>query len=162
MTKKSVSLTVHTALSQFTALKRVMKTCMHIIRFHLQALDKSDWDLARELVRFLRTIDPDEMTGGSQDGGQMVTSAALRGMTSCPQSPPISAISAEEEISHLLGTLQGNHSYHFYGPLPLPDLIFHLVCYLIALGLLTIKWFNIMPHLSLFSFCDETLVPVIF
>jgi len=70
------------------------------------ALDKSDWDLARELVRFLRTIDPDEMTGGSQDGGQMVTSAALRGMTSCPQSPPISAISAEEEISHLLGTLQ--------------------------------------------------------
>ena len=81
---------------------------MHIIRFHLQALDKSDWDLARELVRFLRTIDPDEMTGGSQDGGQMVTSAALRGMTSCPQSPPISAISAEEEISHLLGTLQGN------------------------------------------------------
>ena len=108
MTKKSVSLTVRTALSQFTALKRVMKTCMHIIRFHLQALDKSDWDLARELVRFLRTIDPDEMTGGSQDGGQMVTSAALRGMTSCPQSPPISAISAEEEISHLLGTLQGN------------------------------------------------------
>ena len=43
-----------------------------------------------------------------------------------------------------------------------PDLIFHLVCYLIALGLLTIKWFNIMPHLSLFSFCDETLVTVIF
>ena len=97
-----------TALSQVTALKRVMKTCKHIIGFHLQALDKSDWDLARELVRFLRTIDPDEMTGGSQDGGQMVTSAALRGMTSCPQSPPISAISAEEEISHLLGTLQGN------------------------------------------------------
>ena len=29
-------------------------------------------------------------------------------------------------------------------------------------GLLTIRWFNIMPHLSLFSFCDETLVPVIF
>ena len=24
------------------------------------------------------------------------------------------------------------------------------------------KWFSIMPHLSLFSFCDETLVPVIF
>ena len=29
-------------------------------------------------------------------------------------------------------------------------------------GLLTIRWFNIMPHLSLFSFCDETLVPVFF
>ena len=29
-------------------------------------------------------------------------------------------------------------------------------------GLLTIRWFNFMPHLSLFSFCDETLVPVIF
>ena len=42
------------------------------------------------------------------------------------------------------------------------DLIFHLVCYFIALGLLTMKWFNIMPHLSLFSFWDETIVPVIF
>ena len=52
-------------------------------------------------------------------------------------------------------TSRYNHVYQ-------ADLIFHLVCYLVALGLLTIKWFNIMPHLPWFSFCDESLVPVIF
>ena len=60
----------------------------------------------------------------------------------------------------LLTSLNIKAQHEFYQVQP--DLIFHLVCYLIALGLLTIKWFNIMPHLSLFSFCDETLVPVIF
>ena len=59
------------------------------------ALDKCAWDLAKELTRFLRTIDP-------EDAGE-VPSRPYNLMA--PQSPPIHNTS-EEEISLLLGTLQ--------------------------------------------------------
>ena len=59
------------------------------------ALDKCSWDLAKELTRFLRTIDP-------EDVGEL-PSRPFNVMA--PQSPPIHNTS-EEEISLLLGTLQ--------------------------------------------------------
>ena len=58
------------------------------------ALEKAEWDLSKELVRFLRTIDPEDV-GELRNFGNMG-----------PASPPINPITAEEEISLLLGTLQ--------------------------------------------------------
>ena len=58
--------------------------------------DRSSWDLAKELVRFLRTIDPEEVEEASQR-----PLAAIN-----PTSPPINKSAPEEEISLLLGTLQ--------------------------------------------------------
>jgi hypothetical protein len=60
------------------------------------ALDRCSWDLAKELVRFLRTIDPDEVEEASQR-----PLAAIN-----PTTTPINPSAPEEEISLLLGTLQ--------------------------------------------------------
>ena len=60
------------------------------------ALDHCNWDLAKELVRFLRTIDPEEVEEASQRPFASVN----------PTSPPINPSAGEEEISLLLGTLQ--------------------------------------------------------
>merc|ERR1712223_2024344 len=60
------------------------------------ALDRSSWDLAKELVRFLRTIDPEEVEEASQ--------RPLANLN--PTTPPINPSANEEEISLLLGTLQ--------------------------------------------------------
>ena len=60
------------------------------------ALDRCSWDLAKELVRFLRTIDPEEVEEASQR-----PLAAIN-----PTSPPMNPSAPEEEISLLLGTLQ--------------------------------------------------------
>ena len=59
------------------------------------ALDKCSWDLAKELTRFLRTIDPEDAGDIPSRPFSLIT----------PQSPPIHNTS-EEEISLLLGTLQ--------------------------------------------------------
>ena len=60
------------------------------------ALDRCSWDLAKELVRFLRTIDPEEVEEASQ--------RPLANFN--PTTPPINPSAPEEEISLLLGTLQ--------------------------------------------------------
>ena len=59
-------------------------------------MDRCSWDLAKELVRFLRTIDPEEVEEASQR-----PFAAIN-----PTSPPMNPSAPEEEISELLGTLQ--------------------------------------------------------
>ena len=60
------------------------------------ALDHASWDLAKELVRYLRTIDPEDVEEASQRPFAVVN----------PTSPPINPSAGEEEISMLLGTLQ--------------------------------------------------------
>ncbi len=57
------------------------------------ALDRCSWDLAKELVRFLRTIDPDEVEEASQRPLASIN----------PTSAPINPSAPEEEISLLLG-----------------------------------------------------------
>jgi hypothetical protein len=84
------------------------------------ALDSCSWDLAKELIRFLRTIgesasvlsreffllqdrcysDPDELGEGSQ------RHIPPTHYSKTPQTPPINTSAPEEEISLLLGTLQ--------------------------------------------------------
>ena len=58
--------------------------------------DRCSWDLAKELVRFLRTIDPEEVEEASQRPLMNVNQT----------SPPMNPSAPEEEISLLLGTLQ--------------------------------------------------------
>ncbi len=77
------------------------------------ALDCCSWELAKELVRFLRTIDPDELEDGfasaaAQRRGLAPGAAPLPFAVAKkgPQTPPINKSAPEEEISLLLGTLQ--------------------------------------------------------
>ncbi len=68
------------------------------------SLDGCSWDLAKELVRFLRTIDPEELEEASQHRSLLMASGG--GKKGAPQTPPINKSAPEEEISLLLGTLQ--------------------------------------------------------
>ena len=67
------------------------------------ALDTSNWELAKELVRFLRTIDPEELECMSP---RQLMHATHYGKANPNQTPPIKPSAPEEEISLLLGTLQ--------------------------------------------------------
>lgn len=84
------------------------------------ALDRCSWDLAKELVRFLRTIDPEEVEEASQR-----PLAAIN-----PTTPPINPSAPEEEISLLLGTLQvprgrSTSVTHGYAKISPKDVIAH-------------------------------------
>ena len=77
------------------------------------ALDKGNWDLAKDLSRFLRAIDPDECyeevtsprsvgAGGGGSGGGPTGGVAMLPSFPSPMSP---AQAGEEDLSLVLGTL---------------------------------------------------------
>eukprot|EP00088_Acartia_fossae_P002702 TRINITY_DN11111_c0_g1_i3.p1 TRINITY_DN11111_c0_g1~~TRINITY_DN11111_c0_g1_i3.p1 ORF type:complete len:754 (+),score=157.69 TRINITY_DN11111_c0_g1_i3:1-2262(+) len=77
------------------------------------ALDKGNWDLAKDLSRFLRAIDPDECyeevtsprsvgAGGGGSGGGATGGVAMLPSFPSPMSP---AQAGEEDLSLVLGTL---------------------------------------------------------
>ena len=72
----------------------------HATQLFDSALESCSWGLARELVRFLRAIDPDDC-----EELQSPRAPNLRPPFSSPLSPPIAA--GEEDMSLVLGTLVG-------------------------------------------------------